>query len=311
MVATRAPFLVGRIDVGPIRPVGQHLAGRQDDPGGDPPQHVGTPRPRPLDHLTAVEATVQQQQHPRTDTPQQADRAHPLTGVAGPEAGIEDGVRAALAQIDPLHLREGTGATVAMMPPEGPRIGGRVRDVLGGAINGHQPQAEAEGTRRLLGGQRPAHAMEQGHHGPCPQPRARLANGALVRQHDIRVRPEQPQAMRQLVQHHLQRLLREQAHRHTQQQRHVRRQLAPPLRRVDRPCGGGLRSLRAGHPLQGLQRQRVRELGGLRPLAYHKAHEMTPFGGDAAPCGSGKSKDAILPARSHLCFTRLSVPYWS
>ena len=76
-------------------------------PAGTRPRTWAPRATRPLDHLAAVEAAIQEQQHARADAAQQAERAEALAGVAGPEAGIDDGVGPALGQVDALHLREG------------------------------------------------------------------------------------------------------------------------------------------------------------------------------------------------------------
>jgi hypothetical protein len=278
MVPVLAACLLGRINVRPIGAIRQAVAHAQADACGDTDQDMGCAPSRLFKQLEAVEATVQEQQHPRTDAAQQPHGPHPLTGVAGPEPGVHHRMGAALAQVDALHLGEGAGAAVALVSAEGARIGRRVGHVLGGAVQRHQAQAEAEGTGCLGRGQGPAHRLEERHHGAGTQARAGLRDGSFARQDHIRVGPEQAQAMHQLGQDYLQGIRGPQAHRQTQQQRDVRRQLAAAHRRHDGLRGGRLDQGRRHHALQCLQRNRIGELGAQRPLTYPEAQEMTPFG---------------------------------
>src|SRR5438094_822172 len=79
-----------------------------------------------LVHFEAVEATVQEQQHAGTHAAQQAEGAHAFADVTGPEAGVDDGVRAAVAEIHALHLGKGPRPTVTVMPPKRTDVGRRV-----------------------------------------------------------------------------------------------------------------------------------------------------------------------------------------
>jgi hypothetical protein len=87
--------------------------------------------------------------------------ADALTGMAGPEAGIHDGVRAALGQIYHLDLRKGARPPIRGVPTEDRSIGRRVRHIFSRAIERHQPPAEEKRPVGLLGRQRLADPVEQ------------------------------------------------------------------------------------------------------------------------------------------------------
>ena len=54
-----------------------------------------------------------------------------------PEAGINNGVGAALDQIDPFDLGKGTRPPITFMAAKNRNIGRRIGNIFGGAIDGH------------------------------------------------------------------------------------------------------------------------------------------------------------------------------
>ncbi len=87
-------------------------------------QDIGFPVTRPLDHLKAGAAAIQEQQHASADAAEQAKSTDTFACVAGPEAGIDPGMGTTRAQVHALHRRKGTGASVTVMAPESPDVGG-------------------------------------------------------------------------------------------------------------------------------------------------------------------------------------------
>ena len=106
---------------------------------------------------------------PGTKRTQEAKATDAFTGVTRPEASIDDGMGATLNQIDPLHLRKSTVATVTMMPAKDRHIGRGVGDIFHGAVNRHQAQPKEKGARRRLRRQRLTNLMKQRHQRACTQ----------------------------------------------------------------------------------------------------------------------------------------------
>ncbi len=111
VVTTVAALLIGGVDVSPIRTVRQELACPEREGGGHADQDIGFPATRPLDHLKAGAAAIQEQKHVSADAAEQAKGTDTFARVAGPEARIDHGVGTTRAQVHALHLRKGTGAS--------------------------------------------------------------------------------------------------------------------------------------------------------------------------------------------------------
>jgi hypothetical protein len=74
--------------------------------------------------------------------------------TAGGEHGIDDGMNAHFSQIHAAYLRKRTLALPARHTPEVEGIGLCIGHLIQRAIDGHEPQAKAKSSPRLLGGHR-------------------------------------------------------------------------------------------------------------------------------------------------------------
>jgi hypothetical protein len=135
-------------------------------PGGAPKGSCHT-RAHPRSHNTSMS--------PRRLVPQ-AEPAHTLAGMVGPEASIDDHVRATLCQIDHLDLWKGARPALSGVPPKHGSLGRGIRYVFHRAIQRHEAQAEEKRSAGRLGRNRLADLMEQQGQGDVPP----LDSGALV-----------------------------------------------------------------------------------------------------------------------------------
>ncbi len=209
-----------------------------------------------------MKAAVPQDQHTRLDGAQQASPAHPLAGVARPEAGVHDRMRATLHQVDAPYLRKRARPPLAVMPSEDGRIGRRIRYIFAGAIKGHQPQAKEKGALGLHRRQGAAHLMEQRHQRPCPHLRPPIGQRAGRGHGNLGVGPDVAQPLGQLRHHIAHAQMRVEVHRNEHVHRGLHRQLPRPLGDHTLCLQRRLHHLRGHSPTEGFQLQLLRKVAG-------------------------------------------------
>lgn len=144
-----------------LRAVAQGCDDLRLDMRGDPVEDLGSPCQGGSQEIVAVQSHVREHQHPPTHRPQQAEGSCFFVMVVGPHPGIADGMGPALPQRHQLGLRPGTGAPRGRTTTKHLHVGRRIGQVDHGAVDGHEPQAEEEGSWGVRGSQRLTHAMEE------------------------------------------------------------------------------------------------------------------------------------------------------
>ncbi len=143
-----------------------------------------------------------------------------LMGEIGTKEGIDDQMGGAFEQVDAAHLWVGSRAMLAAGSAKGQRSGKGVGHVLHRAVDGHQPQAEGKGSRRLVGGTRLTDPLEQAAQGQHAQLLTTLTDGTGSRQAQAWIRPDVAQSLGDLEQDMRDRAGGKQAHGNDQSDDH-------------------------------------------------------------------------------------------
>jgi hypothetical protein len=258
-------------------------------------------------HIEAMEPCVPHQQHPFAYRTQEASSHGTFTSVTGPEASIDDGVRAALGQVDGFDLWEGSITPLTgRMAAESLSVLGGIRHIFGRAIDSHKPQSEQEGARGSRSGHRLTNPMKQIHNGASPQTVPRLADSTLVGNYEGRVGPNQAQPFEQPYQDLVQGLVTEQIHTDDEQQCELSRELTSPLLFHSHVCHDALNHRAWNHSLYSCKGDIVGEFGFLGDVSYHESHRVTPFLNYHWHLGFGRLKHAINSQKGAILSFRLN-----
>ena len=109
-----------------------------------PRQHMGLPLAHGGQKRDAGEVAVTPHEHAWLYRAQHRGSQALFTDATGSQDGIDDGMGPGLGQGEAAHLGKGTGTLAAGQPPEMQPIGRGVSHLIQRALDGHEPESEAE-----------------------------------------------------------------------------------------------------------------------------------------------------------------------
>ncbi len=189
------------------------------------------------------------------------------------EDGINDGVGAHFGQVHAAHLRKGTLVLAAAQAAKIERIGRGISYLIQGAIDGHQPQAEAKGPSGLLSCHWVANALEQMAHDGRAQLTAAIDQRGCRRQVHRRMRPQPAHPSHQVTQDRCQIEPTKQGERNDVIDDQELVETALALSPGMAPAQQVAHQLRRTQVLEHLKAQRVAKFAVISQLLYAKSHK--------------------------------------
>ena len=117
-----------------------------------------------LDQGRREKAAINQHEHSRLDGAEQTGSQTQFGLLARSQHDLDDGMGSSFQQVQAAQLRIGTLRLAEASASEEGGIGGGIIDIFQGAIDGHQPQPEGEGTGGVFASQQSTGLLEEAAH---------------------------------------------------------------------------------------------------------------------------------------------------